>query len=202
MKLSVVGGGGHSREVISAARASGLTPHRILSDDSELWGEHVMGVPIVGGIDLLEPGEAAHIAIGSNLDRQKIARAFPEVDWITIIHPFSWVCPSSVIAKGCLISAGVVVQSEVQIGDHVIVNVRASISHECILEDFCQVAPGAAVGGRVKVGKRAFVGIGSSVHQGSQLGDDAVLGGSAFLKGTLPECETWVGIPARSVYKR
>lgn len=188
--------------VIAAARAVGLEPWRILDDSEAAWGSEIMGVPIAGGLGLLEPDEAAHIAIGSNVARRRIAEARPEAAWTTILHPFSWICPTASIGPGSLVCAGAVIQPEAVLGPHVIVNTRASVDHECELGGYAQAAPGAALGGRVKIGLEGYAGIGCSVHQGSEIGERAVLGGGAFLKGSIPQGEVWAGVPARRLTPR
>ncbi len=195
----MIGAGGHCRVVVSAARAAGLDPWRILDDQESAWGATILGVPVDGGLSLLEPGQAAHIAIGANSVRRRIAEARPDIAWTSVVHPASWVCSSAQIGAGALVCAGAVVQPEAVLGRHVIVNTCASIDHECVLEDYSQAAPGAALGGRVILKEEAYAGIGSSIHQGSELGAGATLGGGAFLKGRIPPSEVWVGVPARPI---
>ncbi len=202
MSLTLVGAGGHCREVISAMRAGGLSPTRILDDSESAWGTEIMGVPVAGPVNLLRPGDAAHISIGGNRVREIIASAYPDVDWTTVVHPTACICPSAALGKGCLVGPGATVFAEVVIGSHVIINSHSLVSHESRLGDFSQTAPGATLGGCVTLGVRAYAGIGCSIHQGSILEDDAVLGGGAFLKGCIPRGETWAGVPARPLQRR
>lgn len=201
MKVTLVGAGGHCREVISSLRAGGLTPARILDDSQTAWGTEIMGVPVEGPTSLLRPGEPAHISIGSNRVREIIALAHPEASWTTIIHPSASVCPSAKLGAGCLVGPQATVFAETVIGCHVIINSHSLVSHESQIGDFCQTAPGAILGGCVVLGARAYAGIGCSIHQGSVMEEDAVLGGGAFLKGRIPKGETWVGVPARPLRK-
>lgn len=195
--MTILGAGGHAKVVLAALRARGIDDLRVLDENEAVWGTVICGVPIEGGFDLLQPGEEAHIAIGSNAARESLARRFPLVHWQTIVHPTAWVCPTVEIGVGTFVAAGAVVQVEVRLGSHVIVNTGATIDHESIIADFAQIAPGAHLGGRVHMHPRSFVGIGAAVHQGAILEHDATLGGGAFLKGVVPCGETWVGVPAR-----
>ncbi len=195
--MTILGAGGHAKVVIAALRALGIQDVKVLDDNPDTWGQTILGVPIAGGFDLLKPGDKAHIALGSNAIRQSLHDRLEGVEWQTIVHPTAWVCPTAVLGQGSFVAAGSIVQVEVQIGKHVIVNTGATIDHESIIGDFAQIAPGAHLGGRVRMHARSFVGIGASVHQGAILEAGSTLGGGAFLKGTLPEGETWVGVPAR-----
>lgn len=198
--LTILGGGGHAKVVISVARLAGFNPIRVLDDNQANWGSELLGVPVTGPINQCsEFNASAVIAIGSNRVRQTIATQFPHIEWATLIHPSAWLDSSVQISEGSVVFAGSVIQPDSIIGRHCIVNTMSSVDHDCTLQDFAQIAPGAHLGGNVYVGEGAMVGIGASVHQGSTIGAWSILGGGAFLKGKLTEGKTAVGIPAKII---
>lgn len=201
MGLTLFGAGGHAKVVIAAARAMGLKVTRILDDRSEAQGTEIMGVPVTGIMSEYQFG-AAFIGIGSNQVRKRLDLAYPNAEWVSIVHPAAYIDPTVTLAPGVLVCAGAVIQPETILGRHVIVNTSASIDHECILEQYSQVGPGAHLGGRVTLGEGSMAGIGSSIHQGYSMGPWSMLGGNGFLKDDLPWGVTAVGIPAKPLAKR
>lgn len=200
MGLTLFGAGGHAKVVIAAARAMGLKVTRILDDRSEAQGTEIMGVPVTGIMSEYQFG-AAFIGIGSNHVRKRLDLAYPNAEWVSIVHPAAYVDPTVRIAPGVLVCAGAVIQPETILERHVIVNTSASIDHECLLESYSQVGPGAHLGGRISLGEGAMVGIGSSIHQGYSMGPWSTLGGNAFLKDDLPHGVIAVGIPAKPLVR-
>jgi sugar O-acyltransferase (sialic acid O-acetyltransferase NeuD family) len=202
--LVVFGAGGHGRVVADAALASRAWRGVIASDRNPArWGGELLpGVPIVDPAELAAlPGPiAVHVAIGDNATRRREAEAIG-ANWplATVIHPSAAVAASARIDAGCLIAAQAVVAPCCEIGAGVVVNHAAVIDHDCRVEAWAHVAPGARLGGAVRVGAGALVGAGSTVLRDLCIGAGATLGAGAVALASVPDAQSWAGVPARPI---
>lgn len=187
--------------VIGTLQAAGLPAGAVFDDNPSTWNTEILGVPVIGGVDRLavEGYCRAVIAIGDNATRQRLSVYLRGVEWVTVVHPHTWVHPSVQIGEGTVVFAGAVIQPEARIGNHVIINTGATIDHECIIGDYAHVAPGAHLAGRVEIAEGAFIGIGSSVIQGCKIGAWTVIGAGAAVVRDIPGGVTAVGVPAKVI---
>ena len=203
MSVYVIGGGGHAKVVIATLRAAGTDVAGVLDDDAAKHGTTVLGVAVVGPVELAAAGgHPAVVAVGSNEARRRIVRTLPDVQWATVTHPTAHVEPSAAVGPGTVVFAGAVVQPDAVIGAHAIVNTAATVDHDCRLGDFVHVAPGAHLAGDVVVGEGTFVGIGSSVVPGRRVGAWSVVGAGGVVVRDLPDGVTAVGVPAKPIGAR
>src|SRR5262249_19405674 len=140
----ILGAGGHAKVVIGTLQAAGHRVAAVLDDDGSRRGQTLLGLPLVGALaELAGTGETqAVLAVGDNRVRERLARQFRNVAWVTAVHPSAYVHPSVSLGPGTLLFAGAVVQPDAVIGAHVIVNTRATVDHDCQVGDFVHLAPG------------------------------------------------------------
>src|SRR5712691_7083442 len=94
VRVALLGGGGHAAVVIEAMRAAGQMPAFILDPNRDLWGNNVLGVPVLGGDEQLFSGDANHfiVTLGavnttngrSHLFEQGVAAGLAP---LTVVHP-------------------------------------------------------------------------------------------------------------------
>lgn len=187
--------------VIGALQAAGLPAGAVFDDNPSTWGTEILGVPVLGAVSrLAEQGyRRAVIAIGDNATRRNLSVQLRGIEWVTVVHPHTWIHPSVRIGEGTVVFAGAVIQPEVRIGSHAIINTGATVDHECIVHDYAHVAPGVHLAGRVEIGEGAFIGIGSSVIQCCKVGAWTVIGAGAAVVRDIPDNVTAVGVPARVI---
>lgn len=203
-----LGAGGHARVVLEALLARGGS-HVVglLDPRPELAGTRVLGVPVLGGDELLarlhsEGIHHAFVGIGSVGDAGARRRVFESLeragfDLVAAIHPSAVVSPSVQMGRGPIILAGSVINAGARLGDDVIVNTGAIVEHDCVLEDHVHVATGARLSGAVHVGEGAHVGTGASIRQGVRVGRGSIVGVGAAVVSDVPEGVVVVGVPAR-----
>lgn len=205
--LIVVGGGGHAKVVIDAARSSG--EFRILGivDLQLAVGQTVLDVPVIGSDDRLRsesPSSCLALGVGSvrGGDRRKqLYDRFRDMryEFPVIRHARATVAPGVVLGDGTQVMAGAVVQPDVSIGPDCIINTSAVIEHDCTIAGHSHAAPGAVLGGGVVVGECSFIGLGARVLPGVKIGCCVTIGAGAVVVDDVADGVTVVGVPARRV---
>ncbi len=196
--VAVLGAGGHAKVVIATLRAAGGTVAAIFDDDPATWGREVLGIRVVGGLELLaKHARRAVIAVGSNAARENIASKLPYTEWVTVVHPSAVIAEGVQLGAGTVVFAGAIIQPDAVLGQHVILNTGASIDHDCQIGDFVHLAPGVRLAGDVTVERGAFLGIGSAVIPGRRIGAGATVGAGGVVISDVEAGATVLGIPAR-----
>lgn len=197
--LIVLGAGGHAKVVISSAQSSGWTVEAVYDDDSSLHNTMMLGIRIVGPLELAEQSQVrqAVIAIGNNQVRKSIA-ARSKLNWATVIHPFSAIAGTAKLGPGSVVFAGCVIQPDAEIGSHCIINSAASVDHDCRLGDFVHICPGARLAGGVTLESGVLVGTGACIIPFKHVGAEAIVGAGAVVCKDVPAKAVVVGTPATS----
>lgn len=201
MKLVAIGGGGHCKVVLSTALEMGVEVLAVLDDTTEKWNKEILGIPIIGPIDLFSQFDKATtafvIAIGDNLTRKQISQKLKDVQWATLIHPRAYVHPSAVIDEGTVVFAGAIIQPYAKIGKHTIINTSVVVEHDCNVGSWVHLAPGVRLAGSVTVKDGAFVGIGASVIPQKQIGKWSIVGAGSVVVKDIPDKCVAYGVPAK-----
>jgi sugar O-acyltransferase (sialic acid O-acetyltransferase NeuD family) len=196
-QIIVYGGGGHGKSVVDTIRAQGVYQILGIVDDGLEPGTSVMGIPVLGGSQILPDLHAQGIrqavnavgGIGDISSRIKIFHLLAEQGFVcpAMIHPSAVIETSAVIAPGVQVFPHAYVGSDVKLGFGVIVNTGAVVSHDCSLDDYANVSPGALLAGGVTIGKGSLVGMGVTINLGVTIGENARLGNSATIKTNVPD---------------
>lgn len=201
----LLGCGGHGRVLLDGAQMCGMTVHGIL-DPRLLAGEHVMGVPVLGGDDWLEsvPGSCAVIVgIGANpalaARRAAVARLASRHTVAGVRHPGAVLSRHATIDATAQVMAGVVLQAGAQVGPHVVLNTGARIDHDVLIESFAFIAPGAVLCGQVSVGEGAFIGAGAVLLPGVNVGAGAIVAAATLVRRNVAPGSKVAGVPARII---
>lgn len=201
-RIAIIGAGGHATVVASTLIAAGHEVAGFFDDAPSSWGSRILGIPVMGPISKLSAAAFSHaiIGIGGNEARKQIAEQL-DLEWMTVIHPFSWVHPGVRLGRGTIICAGAVVQPGAQIGAHVILNTRSSVDHHCRVGDYAHIAM-AHLGGGASIDEGVFLGLGSCVLPTIHVGAWSTVGaGAVVTKDVAPET-TVVGVPARPLARK
>lgn len=213
-RLVIFGSGGHAREVhqlveaINAVQAS-IDFLGFLDSDPAKHGTLVHGMPVLGGADWLADPERASVhivvGIGSPAAKRRVVHSLPKGEaspFLTLIHPRACVGHRVQLGNGCTICAGVQITTDVSVGHHVIVNTGAMLCHDVQVGDYVTIAPSAVLSGAVKVGEGADIGVGCTSIQGKTIGSWSITGAGSVLINDVPENETVVGVPAKSIKRK
>ena len=204
----ILGAGGHAKVLIEALLASSAVIAGIVDPDPAMVGTKLLGVPVLGGDELVREFPQAEIllvnglgSVGLPLRRRELFERFKEMGYgfATVIHPSAVVASDIELGEGAQLMAGAVVQPGSRIGSNVIVNTRASVDHDCIIGDHVHIAPGVTLSGGVVVGDSCHIGTAATIIQGVRIGSGSVIGAGALVLKDVPHSVTVVGVPAKVV---
>lgn len=202
--LLLYGASGHAKVVIDIVeKEASYRIKGIIDDNQDLWGQELLGYPIIGGFRSLESQNDVDIliAIGENSIREHVSErlAAQGFSFARAIHPSASLAGHVTIGEGSVVMAGAVINTDSRIGKHVIVNTCASVDHDCLLEDTVHIAPGAHLCGGCTIGKRTVVGAGATVIPNITIGCHVSIGAGSTVVKDVSDNVMVLGTPARVV---
>lgn len=200
--LVILGGGGHARVVLEAARLAGWNVQGFVDDDRL--------APLAAGATWLaklnywlmeaHPSECPIVAVGDLALRRRIIDGLRSTAGV-VVHPSAVVSPAALLEEGVFVGPGAIINPGARIGAHAIVNSGAIIEHDCAIGANVHVAPGAVLGGDVRVGADALVGLGARVLPGRRIGASATVGAASLVLEDVAAGGVVVGVPARVIQR-
>lgn len=204
----ILGAGGHAKVLVEALLANSAIIAGIVDADAALTGTRLLGVPVIGGDELVSqfPQDEILLVNGIGSIRQPVRRRdiflrFKELGYsfATVVHPSAVVASDVELGEGAQIMAGAVIQPGSLIGKNAVINTRASVDHDCAIGVHVHIAPGATLSGGVTVGQGSHIGTGATVIQGIDIGEESLVGAGALVLHDVPSAVAVVGVPARVV---
>jgi UDP-3-O-[3-hydroxymyristoyl] glucosamine N-acyltransferase len=116
------------------------------------------------------------------------------------IHPTAAVDEDTDYTEGLVVGAHTTIGPRSSLGRHTHINANCFLTR-AHLGNYVTVSPGAIICGDVTIGDQVTIGAGAVVSNLCFIGDRSVIGAGAVLPPNthIPEDQTWVGVPARSV---
>jgi sugar O-acyltransferase (sialic acid O-acetyltransferase NeuD family) len=178
-----------------------------LDDNQERHGASFVGLPVLGGSDLLRSTYADcwvinNIARTTSI-RWKVWRRLQDlgIRTYTAIHPTVDIAYVEV-GDGCILQEGVILGAGARIGAQCLVSFRVVVAHESEVEECCFLSPGVCINGRVKIEKGAFIGSGAIILPDVTVGAWSVVGAGSVVTNNVPPYSTVFGAPARVIMVR
>jgi sugar O-acyltransferase (sialic acid O-acetyltransferase NeuD family) len=208
MKTVIFGTSRHGnvvRELLQARGDAELIG--FLDDNPARHGEHVAGIPVLGGTQWAEAhrseGLSAVVAIGNNDARVAVSNRLRGWGFrlLNAIHPTAIILGDVTMCSGVVVCAGAIVVTGTRLENDVVVNTGASIDHDSVVREGAYVAPGVRTAGCVDIGSRAFVGLGALLGPGVSIGVGAVVGAGSVVLADVQESEFVAGAPATAIRK-
>jgi len=211
-KIILIGGGGHSKVVISQLKKMPNFEIKGLIDNFKSIGSLVKGIKVVGTDSDLESLykkriNYALITVGSvkeNIQRYELFCMAKEIGFRfpVVVSPEAIVGESVEIGEGTIIMPGCIINIDSSIGKNCIINTGAIIEHDCRIGNHCHIAPGAHLSGGVEIGDMSLVGVGSTIIQGIKIGKNVTIGAGSVLLKNIQDNIIFVGNRSSKLIKK
>jgi sugar O-acyltransferase (sialic acid O-acetyltransferase NeuD family) len=179
----------------------------VLDDDPKKHGCLILGVEVIGPLDLLSrvaprSGEVANLVARSAPKRWFVRRKLHNygVPFATLIHP-EVETSGATFGRDILVYQHADVGPEVSIGEGSVVFMGATVGHESQLQDGCVVAPHAVINARVELGDGVYVGSNATLLPEVKVGAWATIGAGTMAMRDVPAGATLLGVPGIIVCK-
>ena len=206
----IIGAGSVGRIIIDIIetlnnRGSKITILGFLDDDIKKGGSDFFGYKVLGNTQYLKSVKDISVIIAfadSNYRKncyEKIKKFNNDLNYPTILSPYSIIGNNVNIGKGTIVFPGVIIDPEVSLGDFCQVNKSVTLGHDTIIEDFVTISPGVNIGGLNHLFERCFIGIGSCTIQQLKIGRQSKIGAGTIVIKDVPDYATVVGNPAKII---
>lgn len=203
-KLVIIGAGSLGVMALDAALNEGnySLNQIVFIDDSKDLDETIHGIPVIGGIDVINTLESKKfdfvIAISNNKVRKDLVEKY-DLTYVNIVHPSAVVSCFAELGIGNIIMPNVSIDPNVKINNHVIINKNNSIGHDSILNNYSQVSPGSSFGGYTNLEEGVFIGLGTKILPNIKVGKFSTIGAGAVVTKDIPDNSTAIGMPAKVI---
>jgi sugar O-acyltransferase (sialic acid O-acetyltransferase NeuD family) len=178
-----------------------------LDDSPARHGAYFMGLPVLGGSELLRTTYADCWVI-NNVARTTSIRwkVWHKLQgygakFYTAIHP-SVDTAYAQIEDGSIVQEGVILGPEAQIGAQSLVSFGVVVAHGSEIGECCFLSPGVRINGRVKIERGAFIASGAIILPDVKVGAWSMVGAGSVVTNDVPPHTTVFGAPAQVIMVR
>jgi sugar O-acyltransferase (sialic acid O-acetyltransferase NeuD family) len=192
MKKALIGYGGHAREVMFQ-----MGEKITCFVDDQYVNEHTKPLS-----EFNTKEYEIIIAIADPKNRFDVANRLPKnTKYFTWIHPTAIISDDVKIGEGSFIGANSIITTNIKIGKHALLNRGNQIGHDCEIGDYFSMMPGSIVSGNVKIYDCVYMGNNSSIREKISVHSLSTIGMGAAVVSNINEPGTYVGVPAKKIYK-
>ena len=139
------------------------------------------------------------IGIGDIFLRKEINDKY-KLNYITLIHPFSYISNNVKIGNGTLICSGAIIQTHSNIGDHCIINTKSSIDHHCHLGNYINISPGSTLCSSIKMNDLVFIGASTTIIPEINIGTNVIIGAGSLVLKNIRDNVKCYGVPCKEMF--
>ena len=208
MKSVIIGAGTYGEVYLAYLQEAGVEIVGFLDDDPKYKDVDVKGVPVLGGIPMMETikqthgVEAVYCPLGNNKLRVKFLTMAKEYGLQTpnYIHPSVNISPNVTIGEGVYILLGTSIMPHTVIKNYVMISMNVGLAHHNVLEEGVFLSTGCNFGASIHAHKYAYCGIASTIMTGlHELGEDCLIGAGAVVIRDVEPKAIMVGVPAKVI---
>jgi sugar O-acyltransferase (sialic acid O-acetyltransferase NeuD family) len=175
-----------------------------LDDEDNLHGQIINGLPVLGGIDLLQNFTDLNVLIGISDPKlkisiiKKIKEINKSINFPNILHPSVSVNDNNIkFGVGNIICQFCLFTTNIEIGDFNTFNTRVTLGHDVKIGNFNSFNPNVQISGNVNIGSLNFFAVNSVIIQGITVGNDNFIGACSLVIKKIKDSTKVFGIPAK-----
>lgn len=195
-RILILGGGGGAALVLDIlARKMNQAAVGILDNNPKMAGKELMGIPILGGFELVEAlwQDGAFDALISTVvrdvfDRAAIYERFTKmgIPFTNVIDPEARIGRETIIGKGNLIIYGGYLATGVKIGNNNFLAAGTLIEHHSEIGNHCTFGPRTSLAGAVSVGDHVKLGMQVAIEPQLKIGSESVIASGLVVTSHVP----------------
>ena len=203
--LIIVGAGGFGREVYGYALSciNAGAEWRIkgfIDDNPKALDSFDYPVKLIGSISdwKVSPNELYVLALGIPKVKKTVCQALMSrgAEFITLIHPLSYIGRNVKIGKGCIICPFCTLTCDITLGDFVTFNTYSGAGHDSRIGSWSTLSSHCDVTGHVSLGEGVFLASSTTTVPSSKIGDWANVGINSSVIGHVKSGVSVFGNPA------
>lgn len=192
--LILVGGGGHCRSCIDVIEQHGGFCIAGILDLPKTLGTRVLGYPVIGDDDLIEPLAAEQhgflVTLGQIKSPDKRIALYERIKRCggilpSIVSPLAHLSRHAEIGEGTIVMHGALINAGARVGRNCIINSKTLVEHDVLVGDHCHLSTACVINGAVTVGEGSFLGSGVVTHESIEIGVRSVVGAGVRVRGSL-----------------
>lgn len=208
MKSIIIGAGTYGEVYSAYLKESGIEVVGFLDDDIKLQGKSIHGIPVLGGLNLMESlkkeygVEAVYCPLGNNSLRVRLLSKAKQVGYHTpsYVHPSVQISPGVTIGEGVYVLLGTNIMPYAVIEDYVMISMNVNLAHHSILRQGVFLSTGCNFGASITAEENAYCGIGTTIMTGvHRLGKDCLIGAGAVVIKDVADGAIMAGVPAKTI---
>lgn len=207
MRSVIIGAGTYGEVYLAYLQEAGIEVIGFLDDDLIYVNREVRGIPVLGGVDLLEnlkethDIQAVYCPLGNNKLRVRFLTRAAELGYAVpnFIHSSVIVSPGVEMAsKGVYILLDAKIMPYTIIEDYVMISMGANIAHHSKLSKGVFISTGVNFGASIVAFDYAYIGISATIMTGvKELGKNCLVGAGAVVTKNVAENAVVAGVPAK-----
>lgn len=191
-----VNGGGALIVIDSLMRNNNQKAVCIFEQNSQVHGQRILDVPIVGDISKLKTFfndnklDAVIIAFNRDLDEREklyIQLKSENIPFCNIIDPTVEIRSDVSLGEGNIILAKSYIGACCQIGNNNFISANVSLEHGNVLGNHCAFGPGIFSSGNVIVGNNVRFAAGIFMEPNITIGNNVIISSGAVVRDNIPE---------------
>ena len=206
MRSIIIGAGTYGEVYLAYLQDAGVEVFGFLDDDLKYRNKSIGGIPVLGGVSLLESlkeshaVEAVYCPLGNNELRVKFLTMAKGMGYQVpcYIHPSVIISPKVQIGEGVYVLLGTTIMPYTTIRNYVMISMGVHLAHHTILDEGVFLSTGCNFGASIYANKYAYCGISSTIMTGiKELGKSCLIGAGAVVIKDVPDRAVVAGVPAK-----